>query len=80
MKTQKLKRDKNHRSSHKRSLDKKSKDRLRANKVDNGKNKWKIKMKIAPALQEVGGSFWRSLSSFKIRFEAMDEPPRSLRI
>lgn len=25
----------------------------------------------APALQEVGGSFWRSLSSFKIRFDAI---------
>lgn len=24
-----------------------------------------------PALQEVGGSFWRSLSSFKIRFDAI---------
>ena len=27
---------------------------------------------MLPALHEVGGSFWRSLSSFKIRFEAMD--------
>lgn len=26
---------------------------------------------IIPALQDVGGSFWRSLSSFKMRFDAM---------
>jgi hypothetical protein len=27
--------------------------------------------KVVPALQDVGGSFWRSLSSFKIRFDAI---------
>lgn len=77
VKTQRLKRDKNHRSSLKRGLRHK-----KANKADKErtKNKRKIKKKTEPALQEVGGSFWRSLSSFKIRFEAMDEPQRSWRI
>ena len=30
-----------------------------------------------PALQDVGGSFWRSLSSFKIRFEAITKIQKS---
>jgi len=34
--------------------------------------------KIVPALQEVGGSFWRSLSSFRIRLEAMEEDSLSI--
>lgn len=28
-----------------------------------------------PALQEVGGSFWRSFNSFRMRFDAMAEDP-----
>ena len=37
-------------------------------------NKQEEKKTHTPALHEVGGSFCKSFSSFKIRFEAIDAP------
>jgi len=43
-----------------------------------GKKKRNWVKEIVPALQEVGGSFWRSLSSFRIRLEAMEKEQKKI--
>lgn len=56
----------------------------KSSKKENINKKMKIsgseRKKVVPALQDVGGSFCRSLSSFKIRFDAITYNNKKLKI